>query len=48
MVNRIALDCARLLERQEAHAYLAEALGLPDYYGRNLDALYGRRGGTLR
>ena len=40
MVNRIMLDCARLLERREAHTYLAEALCLPDYYGRNLDALY--------
>ena len=40
MVNRVTLDCARLLERQPAHAYLAEALSLPDYYGKNLDALY--------
>lgn len=40
MVNRVTLDCARLLERQTAHAHLAEALSLPDYYGKNLDALY--------
>lgn len=26
--------------RQELHGYLAEKLGLPAYYGRNLDALY--------
>ena len=40
MVAQITLDCARLLERREAHAYLAEALDLPEYYGRNLDALF--------
>ncbi len=40
MVAQITLDCARLLERLEAHTYLAEALDLPEYYGRNLDALY--------
>lgn len=26
--------------REEAHRYLARRLGLPDYYGKNLDALY--------
>lgn len=26
--------------RQELHEYLAEKLGLPAYYGKNLDALY--------
>ncbi len=40
MVKHITLDCARLLDRAGAHTYLAEALSLPDYYGRNLDALY--------
>lgn len=36
----IILDCARLAERGAAHAYLAQMLALPDYYGANLDALY--------
>lgn len=36
----ITLDCARLFDREAAHAYLAEALNFPDYYGKNLDALY--------
>ena len=27
--------------RETAHTYLKEILHLPDYYGRNLDALYG-------
>ena len=36
----IILDAAMLRERLPAHDYLKEALALPDYYGRNLDALY--------
>ncbi|MBR4447715.1 barstar family protein [Methanobrevibacter sp.] len=28
------------LIKKEGHDYLMEALGLPDYYGKNLDALY--------
>ena len=36
----IILDAAMLRERLPAHDYLKEALSLPDYYGRNLDALY--------
>lgn len=36
----IILDAAMLRERIPAHDYLKEALALPDYYGRNLDALY--------
>ena len=34
------LDAAFLGEREQAHDYLAQMLGLPSYYGRNLDALY--------
>ena len=33
------LDGRQMFTRQAAHTYLAEALQLPDYYGRNLDAL---------
>ena len=36
----IHLDGRRMCSRAEAHAYLQEALSLPDYYGKNLDALY--------
>lgn len=36
----ITLDAAMLRERLPAHEYLTEALALPDYYGKNLDALY--------
>ena len=36
----IVLDAKRFKGRTRAHAYLKEALQLPDYYGKNLDALY--------
>lgn len=36
----ITLDATMLRERLPAHDYLKEALALPDYYGKNLDALY--------
>ena len=36
----IVLDAKRFKGRSRAHAYLKEALQLPDYYGQNLDALY--------
>ena len=29
-----------MTDREAAHGYLARRLGLPDYYGKNLDALY--------
>lgn len=28
------------LIKKDGHDYLMEVLGLPDYYGKNLDALY--------
>lgn len=40
MVKTFHLDCAMLREKAAAHEYLARTLQLPDYYGRNLDALY--------
>lgn len=46
----IVLDGQRMLSRRAAHDHLAQRLGLPEYYGRNLDALYDllteRRGPT--
>ncbi len=35
-----ALDCTLMTDRGAAHEYLKQQLRLPDYYGRNLDALY--------
>ena len=37
---KVTLNCENLAERERAHAYLAETLGFPEYYGKNLDALY--------
>lgn len=34
----IELDGRKI--RKESHDYLKEELSLPDYYGKNLDALY--------
>lgn len=39
-METIVIDGERMPDRQAAHNYLAERLSLPDYYGRNLDALY--------
>ena len=37
---KIVLDAGRMTTKDESHAYLKEALNLPDYYGNNLDALH--------
>ncbi len=34
------IDLAGVITRDELHETLAKALLLPDYYGKNLDALY--------
>ena len=39
-MKRVILNCENLLERKQAHRYLTEMLDFPDYYGRNLDALF--------
>ena len=36
----IVLDGAEMTSRAALHDYLAARLDLPDWYGRNLDALY--------
>ncbi len=36
----VILDGKAMTDRAVAHTILAEALHLPEYYGRNLDALY--------
>ena len=40
MVKTFHIDCSQLRDKAAAHDYLARTLALPDYYGRNLDALY--------
>ena len=39
-IETILLDGQKMLNRRTAHDHLAERLELPEYYGRNLDALY--------
>lgn len=39
-METIVIDGERMLNRRAAHDHLAEQLSLPNYYGRNLDALY--------
>ena len=36
----ILINCEKLRSRKVLHDYLEQELHLPDYYGRNLDALY--------
>lgn len=36
----VILDGQKMLNRRAVHDHLAEQLHLPEYYGRNLDALY--------
>ncbi len=36
----IILDGKAMTDRVAAHSHLAQRLELPEYYGRNLDALY--------
>ena len=40
MVKNVIIDCENLLQKEQAHLYLAQMLDFPDYYGRNLDALF--------
>lgn len=40
MVKKVIIDCQELLKKERAHAYLAEVFEFPDYYGKNLDALF--------
>ena len=39
-METIRLDGARLCRRKEAMALLGQTLALPEWWGRNLDALY--------
>ena len=39
-MKKVIIDCQELLKKERAHAYLAEVFEFPDYYGKNLDALF--------
>ena len=36
----LLIDFRRIADMAEFHRYIAEALKFPDYYGKNLDALF--------
>lgn len=39
-MKTVRLDCREMRSKREAHEYIAQTLGFPGYYGKNLDALY--------
>ena len=39
-MRKYILDCSKMTDPKSAHEYIARVLGFPDYYGKNLDALY--------
>ena len=39
-MEEIIIDCSRIRTRDDLHTLFREALAFPDWYGRNLDALY--------
>ena len=39
-MKNVVLNCEKLIQKEEAHSYLAHMLDFPDYYGKNLDALF--------
>lgn len=39
-MNKVILNGKRMVTKEKAHAYLKRKFDFPDYYGRNLDALW--------
>lgn len=39
-MKKITLDFESISNKEEMHKYLAEKFEFPDYYGKNLDALF--------
>jgi len=39
-MKKITLDFENISNKEEMHQYLAEKFEFPDYYGKNLDALF--------
>lgn len=39
-MKSVTLNCKHMTSREALHDYLEKKLHLPDYYGRNLDALF--------
>lgn len=39
-MKKYIIDCKEIMDRASAHEYIAGILSFPDYYGKNLDALF--------
>jgi ribonuclease inhibitor len=39
-MNKVTLNGKRMITKEKTHAYLKRKFDFPDYYGRNLDALW--------
>lgn len=39
-MNKVILNGKRMITKEKTHAYLKRKFDFPDYYGRNLDALW--------
>lgn len=39
-MRKIVIDLAGMRTPEQIHPYIAAQMGLPDYYGKNLDALF--------
>ena len=39
-MKSVILDAKKMVEKENMHEYFAKKFDLPEYYGRNLDALF--------
>ena len=39
-MKSVILDAKKMAEKEEMHEYFAKKFDLPEYYGKNLDALF--------
>ena len=39
-MKQVTLNGKKMTDRNSAHVYIASKLGFPEYYGKNLDALF--------
>ena len=39
-MKSVSLDAKKMVEKEKMHDYLAKKFDLPEYYGKNLDALF--------
>lgn len=39
-MKNVSLDAKKMVEKEKMHDYLAKKFDLPEYYGKNLDALF--------